>query len=355
MTSGPTSSGRRSTKQEGILTDLRNRIISGAYVPGTRLPTRKEFQATYQLSSITVQSALDALIADGFIIPRGRLGTFVTERPPHLHRFGLVIAGWYEDLFFWKALAAVAQELNKAGTDLRIYTRIDGRGGDEEQRLMADLRAQRLAGVVLTSSFMADTEPLARFPDIPQVAIMGPIRDHARLSAVQLDWESFITMSLDHFVSRGCKRLALIGAQGHGAEWLRSLSEKARARHIQMRPHWTHFLSPSPTSDSAQSLTHLLFHPDQRECPDCLLISDDHLVESASIGLVAAQRRVPGDVEVVGHSNFPLPSRAKVPITHIGYRAGEIMASALEMLGDMRRSGERRVPDRRIPARVALD
>jgi DNA-binding LacI/PurR family transcriptional regulator len=318
-----------------------------------RLPTRKEYQASSQLSSITVQSALDCLIADGFIVPRGRLGTFVAERPPHLHRFGLVIAGWYEDLFFWRALTAVVQERMRSGDDLRIYMRIDGRRGEEEQRLADDVRNQRLAGVVLTCSFLTDAEPLVHFPTLPQVAITGMTRDHPRISALQLDWESFITMALDYFAARGRKRLALIGAQGHETDWLRSLSEKARARNLEMRAHWTHFLQPSPNSGYAQSLTHLLFHPDQRECPDCLLIADDHLVESASIGLIAAQRRVPEDVDVIGHGNFPLPSRSKVPITHIGYHAAEIIATSLDMLREMRQTRTQRVADRRILARLA--
>jgi DNA-binding LacI/PurR family transcriptional regulator len=348
-------SGRRSAKQAGILSDLRGRIISGEYAPGLRLPTRAQYQQTFQLSSITVQSAIDCLIADGFVVPRGRLGTFVAAGPPHLHRFGLVIPGRQQDLFFWRALVAAMQERMRSDADLRIYTNIDGRRGDEERLLAEDLRCQRLAGVVMTSSFLTDAEPLGHFPLLPQVAIMGPQRDHPRVAAVQLDWESFITMALDYFAARGRKRMALIGAQGHEQEWLQSLSGKARARGIEMRAHWTHFLHPSPSSNSAQSLTHLLFHPDQRERPDCLLIGDDHLVESASIGLVAAQLRVPGDIDVIGHGNFPLPSRAKVPITHLGYDAAEIIDVALSMLRAMRQAPGVRVPDRLISAQLQLE
>src|SRR5580700_7564708 len=190
-------SGRRSAKQAGILTDLRGRIISGEYAPGMRLPTRMQYQETFQLSSITVQSAIDCLIADGFVVPRGRLGTFVAERPPHLHRFGLIIPGRQEDLFFWRALVAAMQERMRSDADLRIYMSIDGRRGDEERLLAEDLRCQRLAGVVMTSSFLSDVEPLVHFPLLPQVAIMGPLRDHSRVAAVQLDWESFFATALD--------------------------------------------------------------------------------------------------------------------------------------------------------------
>jgi DNA-binding LacI/PurR family transcriptional regulator len=317
-----------------------------------RMPTRTQYQESFQLSSITVQSAIDCLIADGFVIPRGRLGTFVAERPPHLHRFGLIIPGRPEDLYFWRALVAAMRERMRSDSDLRIYLSVDGRRGEEERQLAEDLRCQRLAGVVLTSSFLSDIEPLVHYPALPQVAIMGPMSDHPRVSGLKLDWESFIAKALDYFAARGRTRMALIGAQGHEKEWVQSLSGKARARGIEMRAHWTHFLHPSPSSNSAQSLTHLLFHPDQRERPDCLLISDDHLVESASIGLVAAQLRVPGDIDVLGHGNFPLPSRSKVPITHLGYDAAEIIDVALSMLREMRQERRERVPDRLITARL---
>ncbi len=352
MTAPHVGSGRRSAKQAGILSDLRGRIISGEYAPGMRLPTRTQYQESFQLSSITVQSAIDCLIADGFVIPRGRLGTFVAARPPHLHRFGLVIPGRPEELYFWQALVAAMQERMRSDADLRIYMSVDGRHGDEERQLAEDLRCQRLAGVVMTSSFLTDVEPLVHFPMLPQVSIMGPLRDHPRVAAVQLDWESFFASALDYFAARGRTRMALIGAQGHEQEWYQILNHKARARGIEMRAHWTHFLHPSPSSNSAQSLTHLLFHPDQRERPDCLLISDDHLVESASVGLVAAQLRVPGDIDVIGHGNFPLPSRAKVPITHLGYDAAEIIDVALSMLREMRQARSIRAPDRLITARL---
>ena len=55
---------------------------------------------------------------------------------------------------------------------------------------------------------------------------------------------------------------------------------------------------------------------------------------------------------MLGHGNFPLPSRAKVPITHLGYDAAEIIDVALSMLRTMRQARCISAPDRLIPARL---
>lgn len=61
-----------------IKEQLRRRIIRGRLRPGTRLPTGRELEREYGVSSITVQQALRDLAADGLIVRRRGKGTFVT-------------------------------------------------------------------------------------------------------------------------------------------------------------------------------------------------------------------------------------------------------------------------------------
>ena len=58
---------RPPVKQDGIVADLRARILDRTYRPGGRLPTRTELQVSFEASSVTVQRALDRLVADGFV------------------------------------------------------------------------------------------------------------------------------------------------------------------------------------------------------------------------------------------------------------------------------------------------
>src|SRR5262244_1320708 len=59
---------------------LREKIMSGVFAAGARLPTEVELIRLYGVGRITVRQALAALAKDGLIERRRRRGTFVTER-----------------------------------------------------------------------------------------------------------------------------------------------------------------------------------------------------------------------------------------------------------------------------------
>jgi len=84
------SSRRVAVKQVHIVSELRRRVVEGLWVPGARLPTRRELEAEFSASMHTVQKALDDLVRDGFVYACGSRGTFVAENPPHLHHYGLI-------------------------------------------------------------------------------------------------------------------------------------------------------------------------------------------------------------------------------------------------------------------------
>jgi GntR family transcriptional regulator len=72
---------------------LREKIMSGVFAAGARLPTEAELIRLYGVGRITVRQALAALTKDGLIERKRRRGTFVTERktkrPPFEERIDL--------------------------------------------------------------------------------------------------------------------------------------------------------------------------------------------------------------------------------------------------------------------------
>ena len=96
-------SGRPAVLGPAVADRLREAIVTGRWLPGTRLPTRRELGATFDCSTITLQMAMDMLASERFIRSDGRHGTFVAERPPHLTDIAVVfprrpsrrtISGW---------------------------------------------------------------------------------------------------------------------------------------------------------------------------------------------------------------------------------------------------------------------
>jgi DNA-binding transcriptional regulator YhcF (GntR family) len=59
-------------------------IARGRWLPGDRLPTVRGLARELGLAPNTVARAYRRLEDDGWLVGRGRAGTFVTERPPRL-------------------------------------------------------------------------------------------------------------------------------------------------------------------------------------------------------------------------------------------------------------------------------
>ena len=119
-------------KQAYISDHLRRQIIDGQLSLGGRLPTQVQLAERFRVSGVTIQRALDRLTREGFIYTRGRNGTFVADRPPHLFSYGVVFRdapsvgrSRYHDL-----LESLALRLRRAG-DKRV-TLFNGISGRED-------------------------------------------------------------------------------------------------------------------------------------------------------------------------------------------------------------------------------
>lgn len=70
--------GRHSLSRE-LSDDLRRRIVSGEFSPGSKLPSEAELGSDYEVSRVTVRAALQALEARGLADIRHGSGTFVSR------------------------------------------------------------------------------------------------------------------------------------------------------------------------------------------------------------------------------------------------------------------------------------
>ena len=58
---------------------IEGRILSGAWPPGTRVPSEQELTLRFSCSRMTVSKALSALVSSGLVVRRRRLGTVVAQ------------------------------------------------------------------------------------------------------------------------------------------------------------------------------------------------------------------------------------------------------------------------------------
>ncbi|HEX3124140.1 MAG TPA: PLP-dependent aminotransferase family protein [Rhodanobacteraceae bacterium] len=63
---------------------LRSAILNGRLQPGLRLPTTRAFAATYGVSRNVAVATYDLLTSEGYLLTRGKAGTFVADALPQL-------------------------------------------------------------------------------------------------------------------------------------------------------------------------------------------------------------------------------------------------------------------------------
>ncbi len=326
---------RPPVKQQQIEQALRLRMIDGPLLPGAQLPRRDELQDEFKVSRDTIQRVFDHLSADGFIVANGRGGTFVVERPPHLHRFALVfnepVTRWSR---FWHALHHEASALSQGGErEIVCFTALAPHAGNRAfEQLRHDVRALRLAGIILASPPHDLTgDPVLAEPRIPCVSIMmGP--PLPGLPAIYPDHGSFIERSLNWLKARGRSRVAVLTTPSFPNEYVRIAMAK---RGMSTDPRWFQGVSPD-AAEWARNCVHLLMSGPAEQRPEALLITDDNLVEHAMSGVAAAELRVPQHLDVVGHCNFPWPTPSMIPIRRLGFNAREVLDGCLAIIADQR-------------------
>lgn len=81
-------------EHERVASELRQRILSGEFPPGSRIPSRKEIACEYGVGNTTALEAMKVLLAEGLVEGRRGSGTYVREHTPEVR----IVRYWRESL-----------------------------------------------------------------------------------------------------------------------------------------------------------------------------------------------------------------------------------------------------------------
>ena len=328
---------RFAAKEQAVVEKLRNLIISGRYAPEERLPIRRELHRKFNVSSVTVQRAMDTLTEDGFIRAQGRAGSFISTRPPHLTRFGLAFLRPNLSRF-WAVLRDQASALApEIGCDFAFYLDIAGHTDSPDyQRLAYDVQHKRLAGLFYTHRLQIPLHQTffskARIPLVVQNDEQQP--DLAECASLRLDNASWRNQAVTYLKSRGRRRIAVLTIPGVFTERtsLESpLISAIQAAGLITRPAWVQ-ATEAPFAEWASHAVQAMFQLPRGERPDGLIITDDHLVEAGARGLKAMNLRTPEDLDVVAHCNYPALPKVDVPVCWLGFDSRSIILNVIRLL-----------------------
>lgn len=330
---------RPPVKHDAIVQHLRSLVVGeGALPAGERVPTRSEIGEHFGVSTMTVQRAFDRVIDEGFLVTAGNAGTLVADHPPHRHRFVLSVPGHPGDtrwVRFWDLLVQEATRWG-AGTPSRMVVAQDADpeiGPLEAERLAQEIADHRVAGILFVTDTPWITSAVLRGAQIPRVAFSG-LKPNGDVPGISLGAEGrlWFTRAVERLHARGRQRIALITVPGlaqprHLELWQGLLEERGLVHDpalIQMAGQWD--------ARWATNLVLALFRGPAEQRPDALVVSDDNLVEQVCAGLQQLGLRVPDDLDVVAHANFPLAAPAALPLTRLGFDIPQVFALAMDLL-----------------------
>jgi len=137
---------------EALVKHIRDRILSGEWGPGSRLPTRRMFQARFGFANL-VNAAFQTLIDEGFLcVPDSRQqGTIVHPEPPFLTRYAVLVQGTPDDMdLHARAVCKAVEILRKEGRRIEIHFDLNRDFDDPEHlNLYRKIERHGYAGIFL--------------------------------------------------------------------------------------------------------------------------------------------------------------------------------------------------------------
>jgi DNA-binding LacI/PurR family transcriptional regulator len=292
---------------------------------------------------------LRLLKRDGFIRVAGCNGTFVSDCPPHLCRYGIVFRGnpkgsvpqnWsnYWTLIEQEARSVATQRNLEVVSYYGITRHIDE---PDYQRLVQDAAEGRLAGIFSVYPMGNDFSYNFPFFKGPKAAVS----ESAPANAFVLDNDRWglVEKAARYFAARGRRRVAWIGEGQH--EGLRALLRELRINGrsaAELFPDDIAVTLNASSRETADPIVRLLLRQAAAYRPDGLLVMDDHLIAPALRGLTESGVRIPDDLDVISHCNYPAVPASPLPIRWLGFDATDLVSRMFDFMheGRSKKRGE---------------
>jgi DNA-binding LacI/PurR family transcriptional regulator len=340
----------RPASQQKIAQHIRDQIVSGRLQLGGRLPTRTELKQHFGTTSATVQRAFDTLIEQGFVSAEGRRGTFVSPHPPHLRCYGLVFPGRPNRFGEWDQFClALGEQARRreasanGGLKFSQFFQVDQhRDSDDYHRLVHEVRTHQLAGLIFSSYpyYLEDT-PLLRDRPIPMVVVASS-PNRLAIPAVAIDYDSFYSKALKEVAQCGRKRVAFVRPITEPEVRARAVQRMIAEHGLTTKPYWS-LPIVLEAAGATRSYVHLLMNPDQKTRPDALIVANDNFVPHVLAGLSDAGARIPDDVLVIAHANFPAEPIATISLRRLGFDVRQVLETLTSLI--QRQQEGKKVPN----------
>ena len=330
------------SKAEKLARALRAQIATGQLATGSRLPTRAQMSESYSLSLETVQNTMRLLEKQGFIRSKQRAGTFVADHPPHIATIGVIHEHLGASSLFVQSCLTALCNLTDGRDDLhlRFYeTSFHAMRRLDTDRLLGDIQQHLLAGLlyIWPIEFHQYTDGV-ELPGIPQVQVLNEPK--GGVPCVSPDTAAFVDRAIEYVRAQGRTRIAhLVGDSSHID--LVQCENGLRRHGLPHDPAWFQPVAGTPAGMRAgRYVARLLMRLEGDHRPDALIIHDDNLLPQVILGLRETDARIPDDLLVLSHANFPTQPVTQAPVVRLGFDSYDLVQRCLWAL-ELQRDGGR--------------
>jgi DNA-binding LacI/PurR family transcriptional regulator len=329
---------------EQIVKDIKNRIARGELKPGDQLPTHMQMAQKYQVSLITVRSALADLVQEQIVYTRVGKGTYVAEQvtkkasKPDEKMIGLVLRDLNQP-FFSMVTHSVEQRASELGYHLVLSS--SSENIDKEETQIERFRGLGVQGLIIASlsyQYRA-TEHIERLHNENFPYVMVSYMHDPAYWYVGCDQEQGGFLATEHLIKTGYRSIGYVHvSKGNLLSEVRK-NGYARAlieHNIPYASDLIYYLEPEPVDVGIDR--HQLGYQfaarfarlDRK--PEALVCYNDMTALGFIHGAMEKGLRVPDDVAVVGFDDIPVSRYASVPLTTVHQPIDQIGKWAVDVL-----------------------
>lgn len=319
-----------------LVRQLRDKIESGEWRPGARLPSEVELAKENGISRGTVRQALVRLQSDGLLERTPGKGTFVASRTPVTHMLIGVVLPYERDMLTLEILVGSEKAARQEG-----YHVIYAATHDDQRIQTQDIQMMREKGVsgliIFPTSDVSSDETIARlhaegFPFVLVDRYFPPLTT----DYVVVDNFDGAYQATQHLIELGHRR---IGFLSPGSLETTSIRDRFAGYRQALDDH------DLPYDEGLFYLYHGLMKTEsnlaplqtilrQSDCPTAFFAVTDllalRLLEAAQL----EQIDVPDELSIVGFDDIHQSSLVSVPLTTVAQPRIEIGIRAAEILID---------------------
>ena len=317
---------------------LRERLVTGVYESGQRLPDEDSLAAEFGVSRGTLRRGVADLVRQGLVVRKRGKGTFVISSGRHAQddvpTIGVLV--WDEHYLFPDVIRGVSKEAQARGYSVNVACSAPERlwkdGEDEDHALQALLKAQPAGLVVVPYPASASDYGAHRRWGVPVVLALESC--HLDEDYVVADNFSGARQAIEHLYSLGHRSIAHIT---HGdvhdvparSERLRGFRETSARLGILEgnRPEIEVAINNSKTlrKQVAETIR-------DNESVTAFFCYNDYIAHTLFTAARLAGKSVPEDFSVVGFDDSPYACDCQVPLTSVSQKLVQIGVVATRMV-----------------------